>query len=98
MRSNVEDIFDLNGRYGRVNWFSCITFVLAIVLETPFMNTSLYVGPVAQYLNGVDLAWLVGLAFPASAYYFYMKTGKRNALEATVANANKLSKMACPYL
>lgn len=83
---NVEDIFDLNGQYGRVNWFSCITFVLAIVLEIPFMNTSLYVGAVAERLNGVDLAWLVGLAFPAAAYYFYMKSGKRSVLEAMAAN------------
>lgn len=83
----VEDIFDLNGRYGRVNWFSCITFILAIVLEIPFMNTSMYVGPVANQLNGVDLAWLVGLIFPAAAYYLFMKRTVGNALEAAVTNS-----------
>ncbi|SFA95003.1 nucleobase:cation symporter-1, NCS1 family [Collimonas sp. OK607] len=83
----VVDIFDPNGRYGRVNWFSCITFILAILLEIPFMNTSLYVGSVAERLYGVDLAWLVGLVFPAAAYYFFMKWSVGNVIEGTAANS-----------
>ncbi|MGH8436557.1 MAG: purine-cytosine permease family protein [Pseudomonas sp.] len=69
---SIPDIFDLNGRYGRVNWVACITFVLAVLIEVPFMNTTLYVGPVATALDGIDLAWLVGLIFPASSYYLLM--------------------------
>ncbi|CAN7398778.1 purine-cytosine permease family protein [Pseudomonas umsongensis] len=73
----IDDIFDLNGIYGRVNWIACGSFVLAIALEIPFMNTTLYVGPVATALDGVDLAWLVGLLVPALSYYWLMKLGKR---------------------
>lgn len=72
---SVKDIFDLNGKYGRINYFSCITFIVAIALEIPFMNTELYVGPLAKALGGVDLAWVIGLVFPAAAYYLHMKGG-----------------------
>ncbi|MCY1465679.1 hypothetical protein D9M71_838630 [compost metagenome] len=37
------------------------------------MNTTLYVGPVATALDGVDLAWVVGLLVPAVSYYWLMK-------------------------
>ncbi|MCO7054893.1 purine-cytosine permease family protein [Pseudomonas juntendi] len=70
---SVPDIFDLNGRYGRFNLVACGSFVLAIVLEIPFMNTTLYVGPVANALDGIDLAWVVGLVVPAMTYYGLMK-------------------------
>ncbi|MCO6057612.1 cytosine permease [Pseudomonas sp. MOB-449] len=70
---SVPDIFDLNGRYGRVNGVACGSFVLAILLEVPFMNTTLYVGPIASALDGVDLAWVVGLLVPALTYYWAMR-------------------------
>ncbi|WP_275627977.1 cytosine permease [Pseudomonas sp. 273] len=79
----VQDIFDADGRYGRVNWLACGSFVLAIALEVPFMNTTLYTGPVATALEGVDLAWLVGLLVPALAYYGLMKA--RGTAEPTLA-------------
>ncbi|WP_166359529.1 purine-cytosine permease family protein [Pseudomonas akapageensis] len=69
----LEDIFDMNGIYGRVNGVACGSFVVAILLEIPFMNTTLYVGPVATALDGVDLAWVVGLVVPALSYFLLMK-------------------------
>ncbi|MNP62552.1 hypothetical protein D3C76_1578450 [compost metagenome] len=52
---------------------ACGSFVLTILLEIPFMNTTLYVGPVANALDGVDLAWVVGLLVPALTYYGAMR-------------------------
>lgn len=69
----VPDIFDMDGRYGRVNLVACGSFVLAILLEVPFMNTTLYVGPIANALDGIDLAWVVGLLAPAITYYGLMR-------------------------
>ncbi|MGH8350454.1 MAG: cytosine permease, partial [Pseudomonas sp.] len=46
-------------------------------LEIPFMNTTLYVGPVATALDGVDLAWVVGLVVPAVSYYWLMSRSAR---------------------
>lgn len=74
----IADIFDVNGIYGRINWIACGSFLLAIAVEIPFMNTTLYVGPVASALEGVDLAWIVGLLVPALSYYGLMKLGNRH--------------------
>lgn len=70
---NVKDIFDVNGQYGKINWITCIAFVVSIIAEIPFINTSFYVGPVARAFEGADIAWLVGLVVPAVLYYFPMK-------------------------
>ncbi len=78
----LADIFDLNGIYGRVNLIACGCFVAAIGLEVPFMNTTLYVGPVATALDGVDLAWVVGLIVPAVGYYGLMRRFARAAQTA----------------
>jgi NCS1 family nucleobase:cation symporter-1 len=73
----IADIFDMNGVYGRVNWIACASFIVAILVEIPFMNTTLYVGPLATQLEGIDLAWVVGLVVPALSYYGLMRLGKQ---------------------
>ncbi|AOH53536.1 sulfonate ABC transporter substrate-binding protein [Peribacillus muralis] len=70
---SVKDIFDVNGKYGKINWIATIAFVASIVAEIPFINTSFYVGPAARALHGADLAWAMGLFLPAVLYYFPMK-------------------------
>jgi nucleobase:cation symporter-1, NCS1 family len=72
-RYSVKDIFDVNGQYGKVNMITCIAFLLSIIAQIPFINTTLYVGPIAKAFDGADLAWVVGLIVPAVAYYFPMK-------------------------
>lgn len=82
----VPDIFDLNGRYGRVNLVACGSFILAILLEVPFMNTTLYVGPIANALDGIDLAWIIGLLVPGLTYYFAMKRSSVVKLEQELSS------------
>lgn len=82
----VPDIFDLNGRYGRVNLMACGSFVLAILLEVPFMNTTLYVGPIANALDGIDLAWIIGLLVPGLTYYFAMMRNSVVKLEQELSS------------
>jgi nucleobase:cation symporter-1, NCS1 family len=72
-RYNVKDIFDLNGQYGKVNWIACMAFLVSILAEIPFINTSFYVGPIANAFEGADIAWIVGLVVSAVLYYFSMK-------------------------
>ncbi|WP_176509358.1 MULTISPECIES: purine-cytosine permease family protein [Pseudomonas] len=81
----IADIFDPSGIYGRVNWIAVGVFLATIALEIPFMNTSLYVGPVAASLQGIDLAWVVGLLFPAACYYRLMS--KRRSLAAATVKS-----------
>ncbi|MEM1506071.1 cytosine permease [Domibacillus sp. 8LH] len=76
---NVKDIFDINGQYGKINWITTIAFLVSVIAEIPFINTSFYVGPIARALEGADIAWLVGLVVPAVLYYFPMKRKLNNS-------------------
>jgi NCS1 family nucleobase:cation symporter-1 len=37
-----------------------IVYLVAFGIEVPFMNTTVWEGPVAKALNGGDIAWIVG--------------------------------------
>ncbi len=43
---------------------------IGIVVQIPFMNTPLYVGPISEHINGADLSWLVGLLITSPLYYW----------------------------
>jgi NCS1 family nucleobase:cation symporter-1 len=58
------------GVYGRVNWSTLAIYLVGIGVQIPFVNTTLYEGPVAKSLNGTDISWLVGLAVTIPLYYF----------------------------
>lgn len=47
------------------------SFVLAFAAAVPFMNTSLFVGPVADRLHGADLAYFVNFVVAAALYGGY---------------------------
>ncbi|WP_318307613.1 purine-cytosine permease family protein [Amycolatopsis solani] len=49
-------------------WAAVVAFVLGFGAAVPFMNTSLYTGPVAAALHGADLAYYVGLVVSLAAY------------------------------
>ena len=65
----IADIFKTNGIYGRVNWWGVGIYLLAILVEIPFVNSSLYVGPIAKDLGGADIFWIVGFIVAAVLYY-----------------------------
>ena len=70
---HIADIFNVNGQYGKFNGITIFAFLASIAVEIPFINSTLYVGPIAKLLGGVDLAWLVGLVAAVVLYYFPMK-------------------------
>jgi len=67
---DIPELFKVNGKYGKVNWFSLIVYALAVGIQFPFMNDpAVYVGPIANSLGGADIAWIVGFVFAAIVYY-----------------------------
>ncbi len=68
-RYDIDDIFRADGRYGRVNWRGVGIYVLTIGVEIPFVNSSLYEGPIAKSLGGADISWIVGFVVAAGLYY-----------------------------
>jgi nucleobase:cation symporter-1, NCS1 family len=81
---DIESIFTLDGAYGRVNWIAIIAYVIAVLVQFPFMNTTLHTGFIAKYMGGADIAWIVGLVFAAVIYYFPMRRRLLSAQSADV--------------
>ncbi|MDQ6597224.1 purine-cytosine permease family protein [Bacillus salipaludis] len=77
---NVTALLDLNGQYGKINWIALGAYIIAILLEIPFINSSFYVGPLVDNLGGTDLAWIVGLIVPVLLYYYPMKKLKSKSI------------------
>jgi len=66
-------IFDGHGIYGRVNWRTMIAYVVAIVVEVPFVNSTFYVGPFVKPLGEADISWIVGMVVAAVLYIVLMR-------------------------
>lgn len=71
---DIDSLFAKDGGvYGRFNWTAIACYVLGIALQIPFLSTTLWVGPIATSLGGVDISWLVGLAVICPLYYVLMR-------------------------
>jgi nucleobase:cation symporter-1, NCS1 family len=57
------------GVYGRFNKPAIGCYILGILIQLPFVDTTLYTGPVAKMLGGVDISWIVGLLVTSPVYY-----------------------------
>lgn len=68
----IDDIFRTDGVYGAVNWKTLAIYILTILVEIPFVNTTLYVGPIATFLGGADIAWIIGLIVASVVYYVWV--------------------------
>jgi NCS1 family nucleobase:cation symporter-1 len=74
---DIASIFSSDGGiYGRFNPHAIIAYFIGIIVQLPFANTSLYVGPYANYLEGVDLSWLAGLLVTCPLYYCLATRGR----------------------
>jgi len=67
---DISSIFSADGGvYGRFNLHAIVAYFIGILVQLPFANTSLYVGPYANLVEGADLSWLVGLLVTCPLYY-----------------------------
>lgn len=53
-----------------------VSFVVAFAAAVPFMNTEVFVGPVAAWLHGADLAYFVNFLVALTLYGTYRATRK----------------------
>jgi purine-cytosine permease-like protein len=71
---DIPSLFEPDGGiYGRINVPAVGCYLLGILVQVPFLSNSLYTGPIAQQLDGVDISWIVGLAVIAPVYYFWVR-------------------------
>ena len=71
---NINAIFDPDGIYKRLNWRALVAYIVAILLELPFMSSTIYTGPLVASLGGADISWIVGLLAASILYYVLMRT------------------------
>jgi NCS1 family nucleobase:cation symporter-1 len=64
---DIDQMFQLDGIYGRFRWRTLAVYALSIACQIPFMSLSFYVGPFAR-LIGADVAWAPGLLIPTVLY------------------------------
>jgi NCS1 family nucleobase:cation symporter-1 len=84
-RYQVADLFDPNGSYGRFNKGAFVAYVIGILIQIPFMNSTLYVGPIANWLGGAELAWLLGLIVAGGLYFLFSGSVRRSVHAAASA-------------
>ncbi len=73
------------GVYGRVNWSTLIIYLVGVGVQIPFVNTTLYEGPVAKSLNGTDISWLVGLVVSIPLYFLVARARVSREVQPVVS-------------
>jgi nucleobase:cation symporter-1, NCS1 family len=79
---DTPSLFDPNGIYGRFNKVAFSAYILGVLVQIPFMNSTLYVGPIANWLGGAELAWILGIVVSGGLYYVLAKPGARRDADA----------------
>ena len=82
-RYDVKSFFTPKGIYGGWRWTALIPYVIALGAQVPFIDQTLYVGPMVNVLGGADISWLVGFVVGGVGYLFATRiTGGRARLTA----------------
>lgn len=66
---DIASLFTPAGIYGRLNVGAFVAYIAGVVIQVPFMNSSLYVGPLAALMGGAEIAWVVGLVVAGLLYW-----------------------------
>ena len=66
---SISDLFTPQGIYGAWNGRGLVAYASGFVASIPFFVVpGIFTGPVAAYLGGVDISWLVGLLVSGVVY------------------------------
>ncbi len=70
---DIEALNNPAGKYRAWNAAGLGTYLLGVVVQTPFIDSGFYSGPMVKVLGGVDISWIIGLLLPAIVYYCLRK-------------------------
>lgn len=82
-----DDFINKNGIFGKLRTSSLAIYLLSIISQIPFINNGIYQGPVSKMMDGLDLAWVIGIILSFSFYYGYETYRNKNGLKSTVDKA-----------
>lgn len=72
---SIGDMFEADGgRYGKWNPVGLVGYAVGLAAQVPFMITPLYTGPLAEPLQSIDIAWLVGFVVTGAVYLVLVRT------------------------
>ena len=66
---DIPALYDPQGRYGAWNAMALGCYLLGVIVQIPFLNQKLYRGPIADWLGGADISWIVSLVLTSLVYY-----------------------------
>jgi NCS1 nucleoside transporter family len=71
---DISALFEPDGgRYGKFNWIAVGCYFLGILVQVPFLSTTVFTGFAAAAMGHVDISWIVGLAIICPLYYALMR-------------------------
>jgi NCS1 family nucleobase:cation symporter-1 len=76
-RYDLPALSDPEGRYGRWNMTGILIYLTGILVQLPFISTTLYTGPLVASLGGADISWIVGLIVPGALYFAIVRKSHR---------------------
>ncbi|GAA1602414.1 purine-cytosine permease family protein [Leucobacter chromiireducens] len=77
----IEDLFSRDGgRYGKWNAVGLWSYLIGLLAQVPFMITPLFTGPMAEPMQGIDIAWLVGFAVTMIVYLNLVRSSRARAV------------------
>ena len=69
----VEAFFDRHAEYGSYNVRALVPYLITVLLEVPFIDTTIYQGFIARH-HGIDVAWIIAIVLPGLLYWASMRT------------------------
>ncbi len=74
-RYAITDLFITDGLYGTWGSRGISAFLLGFIASVPFfVLPNIWTGPLGNVLQGVDVAWLVGLVVSGGSYYLLTRS------------------------
>ena len=70
----ITEISKRNGLYGEWAWRGLVAYFTGLIAQVPFMVLSFFHGPIAQMIDNVDIAFVVGLIVSAVVYLGLART------------------------
>ena len=88
-RYDVKSFFTPKGVYGGWRWTAIIPYLIALAAQVPFLDQTLYTGPMVKVLGGADISWIVGWVVAGVAYLIATRvaSGSTTAVPADTAGA-----------
>ena len=78
----IAEIFKPRGIYGRWGWPGIVAYLVGFAVMVPFFSAgTLFVGPIAQAMDGADISLFIGL--PVAGVLYWALTRNVNVAEET---------------